>query len=52
MKQVHPIVDIHEPNEMAKFQELRRKDYNSLLISEAMIGKTDGHLDPVVVGTM
>ena len=37
------------PTEMAKFQELRQQEYNLLLINEAMIEKTDGILDPVVM---
>jgi len=38
-----------QPAELAKFRTLRQQDYNALLISEAMIGKTDGLIDPVVM---
>jgi hypothetical protein len=36
--------------DMEKFKETRRKDYNLLLIREAMIGATDGNINPQKMG--
>src|SRR5262249_24188308 len=33
----------------AEFKKLRSQEYNLLLIREAMIGRTDGLLDPMVM---
>ncbi len=36
--------------DMEKFKETRRGDYNLLLIREAMIGETDGNINPQKMG--
>jgi hypothetical protein len=37
------------PGGMDDFRKAREQDYNLLLVSEAMIGRTDGIIDPVVM---
>jgi hypothetical protein len=38
------------PEDMERFKKARRQDYNLLLIREAMIGKTDGNINPQKIG--
>jgi hypothetical protein len=37
------------PEKMEDFRKTRQQDYDLLLVSEAMIGRTDGIIDPVVM---
>lgn len=37
------------PDKLAEFRTLRMQDYRLLLISEAIIGRTDGMIDPVKI---
>ena len=37
------------PGGMGDFRKLREQDYNLLLVSEVMIGRTDGLVDPVAM---
>lgn len=39
-----------EPDKLAEFRKLRLQDYRLLLTSEAIIGRTDGMVDPVRMG--
>jgi hypothetical protein len=36
-----------EPQNLAKFKETRSQEYALMLIQEAMIGQTDGNIDPM-----
>jgi len=37
------------PEKMEEFRKVRKQDYNLLLVSEAIIGRTDGLVDPAVM---
>lgn len=40
------------PSDLATFQKTRSQDYNRMLIQEAMIGRTDGNIDPAIMASI
>jgi hypothetical protein len=41
-----------EPENLQKFRETRRQEYHQMLVKEALMGRTDGIVDPVVMASI